>query len=93
MNITSYRSVSALDQQIFNLDLMMPIKEKLENIQELINRHERALVGSTCKNRQLIREDHELARHILILNSLDLQMSERIQVEEKKSLVHLKVFI
>ena len=45
MNITSYASVSALDFQTFNLDLMMPVKEKLGNIQELIHRHERAIAG------------------------------------------------
>ena len=48
MNITSYVSASALDRQTFNLDMMMPVKEKLDNIQQFITRHERAIVGLTC---------------------------------------------
>lgn len=78
MNITSYVSTAVLDRQLFNLDLMMPVKDKLGNIQALINRYERALVGLTCKNKDLIPQSHELADDVCLVNNLELEITERI---------------
>ena len=45
MNITSYVSASKLRFQELNLDDMMPTKDKLIKLHEMIHTHERVLIG------------------------------------------------
>ena len=54
MKITSFSKVALLEKQVFNLDLMMPVSEKLINLYQFVQDHGRNFVGLSCKDHNLI---------------------------------------
>ena len=93
MKITSYARVSLLERQTFNLDLMMPVNEKLTNLYQFVVDHERKFVGLSCKDQNLIPPSSALADEAQLVTNCDPQLQEFIQVAERRSLTELKAFL
>ena len=74
MKITNYPRIEQLSMQKFNLDYMLPVKDKLVQFYEFIQANDRDLIGSTCQNRHLLPDDSKL----VMLENLDLDLKEFI---------------
>ena len=66
---------------------MMPVKEKLNKLVHMVHTYERALTGATCKN-------HDLSSpNCVLVNNVELEVAEYVQVAERQSLAHFKIFL
>ena len=70
LNVTYYQKASNLSEQRFNLAHMNIVKNKLENVYELIHKYEKVFIGSHCKNKQLI-QGTKLSADTHLINSLE----------------------
>ena len=94
MSITNYSSVTRLHEQQFNLDLMMPVREKLFDLFNFINQSERDLVGGLSnQNHDLIPPSCTLSEDTVPLVELEQQLKEFVEVAERRSFAELKAFL
>lgn len=89
--MTQFPKIDRLDLQTFNLDLMLPIRDKMIQFNEFLLSNEQSFVGSTCQNKNLLPFNSET--NLIIVENLELELTEFIQVAERASLVQLKAFV
>ena len=93
LNITSQPRLNRPNDQICNVDLLLPIGQKLRGIYEFLSRSQRDLQGRVCQNPDRISESSPLYERVTQLCRLKQTEQDFIEVAEKQSCRELRLFI
>ena len=93
MKITTYADLNQLQLQRLQLDLMMPVRDKLINLSKFIADNGDKIAGLTCNSKNLFSYKRVFGEEFETLASLNQIVYEYIQVAERRSLSELKAFI
>ena len=93
MKLTSYTDINQLQLQRLQLDLMLPVRDKLISLSKFIASNGEKIAGQTCNKRDLFSDKKICGEEVETLSNLNQICYEYIQVAERRSLSELKAFL